>query len=198
MTYAPFIVGGSLMITGDDEDITDYIIEHDFFEHSSKTDDNLRDINSIIMYSSGLFTDEKIKRSVIGFSSVKLSGLSTTILNNTIDKKTPDGTKEWAIGSNHGIEPFAASIITYKNLKSTNMNNYLKFGIISSNYLIGSYISLGRVSQSGHSFGDQLINASIGNFLGVFVHDLLMVEDDLLIDFDISKDFYSINLNFKF
>jgi hypothetical protein len=198
MTYSPFLTGTTLYITNYDDDITEHFIKKNYFQYVKDNDDLLRSINKYIMYGSGLLTKEKTKRTIIGFSSLKLSSLSTTFLNSTIDKKTPDKTEKWAIGSNHGSEPFAASIITYKNLQSTNLNPYLKYGITGINYTLSTSIALSRVEPGGHSFGDQLINASVGNFLAIFVHDFFIVDENIMFNINLNKNSTYCSLKFKF
>jgi hypothetical protein len=197
MTYTPFLSGLSLYATNTDKYITDHLIEKNYFETIKENDDLLRSVNKYIMHGTGLLTDNKIKRTLIGYSSIGLSSISTTMLNNNIHKKTPDGLNNWAIGSNHGSEPFAASLITYKNLEDTNINSYLKYGIVGINYSLSTAISLSRVEPSGHSFGDQLINASIGNFIAVFIHELFMVQPDMLFDVNFNEDSSYFAIKFK-
>ena len=202
MTITPLFSSGMLYATGYDEDITNHIIEKRYLDLSSNEDNLLRDINQYIVYATILTTNEnyeiKAKRAVASWSSIRLSNTSTTLLNTYIKKETPLGGDYWAIGSNHGTEPFAAGIMTYKHLENSNLNNFYKYGIVGLNYSIASVISLGRVEDGGHSVGDQFVNAAVGNFLGVFIHDFFMLNKNLQISIGLPTDISYLNFQYSF
>jgi hypothetical protein len=203
MTIAPLLLAGTLYSTGYDKDITNHLMTKKYFTLTSKQDDDLREINKLIMYSTILMTGEtystKAKRVVSNYLGVKSSSYSTTLLNKYIKKETPNGNDYFAIGSNHAAEPFASSINTYENLKQSSITPWVKYPIIATNYGISSVISLSRVEDGGHSFSDQLISNSVGNFLGVFFLNLLMNQStDLLINVDILSENKMFNLSFKY
>ncbi|MBF0194172.1 MAG: hypothetical protein HQL71_06415, partial [Magnetococcales bacterium] len=64
-------------------------------------------------------------------------------------------------------------------------------------YVFASSYALIRVQQGGHSFADQLVSVSVGNFLGLFVHDLFMMEDKA-VSVEVSKNSAYMNVGVIF
>jgi hypothetical protein len=59
---------------------------------------------------------------------------------------------------------------------------------------IGS--ALVRVEEGGHSFADQMINASIGNFIGIFMHDLFLLDDSLSVHTEITPEWTGVTISY--
>ncbi|MFT7003547.1 MAG: membrane-associated phospholipid phosphatase [Sulfurimonas sp.] len=53
-----------------------------------------------------------------------------------------------------------------------------KYSINTISYLSASGSALSRVQEGGHSFSDQLVNASIGNFIGVFFSEAFLSKNE--------------------
>ena len=69
--------------------------------------------------------------------------------------------------------------MTRRNVALMRLPRWADYSLIGASYLSSSISALVRVEQGGHSFGDQLISASVGNFIGLFMHDLFLLKDDV-------------------
>jgi len=147
--------------------------------YDSDIDETLRTINNITMYATSLAVEEdttkqRVKRFSVNLFGSAVSRGTTTSLNSLIDKKTPAGTDEYAIGSHHALDPFAKSALTRKNVKDMSAPTWVKYSINSLSYLSATGSAFSRVQDGGHSFADQLVSVSIGNFIGLFFYELLL------------------------
>ena len=121
-----------------------------------------------------------------------------TALNQTISKESPDGTHDDAIGSNHALEPFASSAMNRRNVEQMNIPTWGKYTLNTLSYTTASASALSRVQDGGHSFADQLVSVSIGNFLGIFVHDVFMLEDTTDTQISLDDSAAKFQIGFKF
>ncbi len=200
ITWAPLAVGTTLYVTKADDHITNYIMEHPL--SNSEYDDLYRNINGLETYATALFIDDnnseiKIKRLAVesvGFAAAKTT---TNFLNSSIEKENPAKTGDDAIGSHHAIDTFTGSAMNRRNVAQLNIPDWGKYSLNTLSYLTATGSAFSGVEEGGHSLGDQFINASIGNFIGLFIHDLFMKEDTH-IELSLHNDAAYMYTNWKF
>lgn len=183
VTWAPLATGVTLYATGADDHMTDYIMKNNRL--TSENDEIYREINGIETYATALQIKDKedttkLKRVIaetVGFNSAKIT---TNILSSAVDKENPSHTGDNAIGSHHALDPFAGSAMNRRNVAQLDIPTWGKYTLNGISYFTAASSALIRVQDGGHSLGDQLVSASIGNFIGLFFHDLLMREDTRL------------------
>jgi len=88
--------------------------------------------------------------------------------------------------------------MTRRNTQQLDIPSWGKYTINSMSYLSAAGSSIARVQEGGHSFADQLVSASIGNFIGLFIHDLFLLDNSINIRSSISKNSTNINLAYQF
>ena len=180
VTWAPLATGVTLYTTKTDDHITNYLMKHPVL--NSKDDSMYRDINGFETYITAVVIDDndsetKFKRiavEVLGFSAAKTT---TDLLNASVEKENPSKTQNNAIGSHHSVDTFTGSAMNRRNVAQLAIPDWKKYSLNGLSYFTAAASAYARIQEGGHSLGDQCINASIGNFIGLFIHDLFMKED---------------------
>lgn len=204
VTWAPFAGGMLLYATGYDDKITNYYKEHHWTGlYDSDADDVLRDLNGVIMVGTALIVPEKkwqktAKRVIVEVGTTQVVILASDGLKNNIDKETPDGKNNDAIGSFHATIPFADSAMTRRNVALTDLPKWADYSIIGASYLTATVSALVRVEEEGHSFADQMVSASVGNFIGLFMHDLFLLRDDVTLQTTFTPKQSSLMITYRY
>ncbi|MGB3751741.1 MAG: hypothetical protein WA945_09260 [Arcobacteraceae bacterium] len=162
-----------------DDDITEHYMENNLFD--SNIDERLRKINNLTMYVTALAVSDdtnikKGQRLATNLAGSAVARGTTTALNKIIKKDIPSGDDDYAIGSHHALDPFARSALTRRNVSDMSAPLWLKYSINSLSYVSASGSAFTRVQEGGHSFADQLVSVSIGNFIGLFFYELFLVD----------------------
>jgi hypothetical protein len=122
VTWAPFAGGMFLYATDTDDKITNYYKEHHWTGlYDGNADNVLRDLNGYLMMGTALFVPEQrwqetAKRIVVEIGTTQVVILVSDGLKKHINKETPDGMNNDAIGSFHATIPFANSAMTRRNV----------------------------------------------------------------------------------
>ncbi|WP_297430899.1 hypothetical protein [Sulfurimonas sp.] len=210
MTWAPAIGSVALYTTKYDNHATQYFMDHKPIQciKFSSTDcadraNDYRLLNSVITFTTAvLINDEgnitkKLKRVVVEESSY-IIGKSTVDMLESVGKKSPDGTANDALASHHALEPFAGSAMTRRNVSQMNIPAFGKYAIVGVSYYTSTYAALTRVQDGAHSLGDQFVNMAVGNFLGLFIHDLFMLEDGIQLNVVPTKERVAMSVYYHF
>ncbi len=200
LTWAPLATGVTLYATKTDEKATDHILKHPIL--NSHEDNLYREINGLETYVTAILIDDndseiKLKRIAVETLGFATARETTDILNSSIKKENPSKTDYDSLGSHHAIDPFAGSAMNRRNVDQLSISTWGKYSLNTLSYLTASASAWSRVEDGGHSLGDQFINISIGNFLGLFLHDLFMQEDTHL-KLSLQKDSLAISTNWNF
>lgn len=184
-------LGAAALYATYDDDITQHYMKDNIFD--SKIDENLRTINNLTMYASALAVEkdtneQKVKRVAVDLIGSSTARGTTTMLNKIIKKETPAGDEDYAIGSHHSLDPFAKSALTRRNVSDMSSPLWFKYSINTVSYLSASGSAFSRVQEGGHSVADQLVSASIGNFIGLFFYELFLKETNNLQSIQTSFD----------
>jgi hypothetical protein len=118
----------------------------------------------------------RAKRAAVALGTFGASRVAADTLEENVSKEAPDGSDD-AFGSHHAIEPFAGSAVTRRNVEEMRLSPWARYSIIGASYTCASLAALTRVQQAGHSFADQLMNAALGNFIGIFLSDAFILEN---------------------
>jgi len=199
LTWGSAVAAGALYATYDD-DITQHLIKNNLID--SEVDEPLRRLNSVLLYSTALLVEDdttmqKAKRLTTGFAGAAVARGTTNILNSSIKKDNPLKTEDNAIGSHHSLDPFAQSALTRRNVNDMSIPLWGKYSLNSLSYLSAAGSALTRVQEGGHSFADQLVSASIGNFIGLFFYEAFLAKNQEL-EVSIYKDSVSIYASWHF
>lgn len=201
VTWGTALTSAALYSTDYDTDITDHLMEHHWV---NTEDDNLyRNLNDYETLLTAVLIEDnnytlKGKRVAVELAGMGMARLTKTALNQTISKESPDGTHDEAIGSNHALEPFTSSAMNRRNVEQMSIPTWGKYTLNTLSYATASASALSRVQDGGHSFADQLVSASIGNFLGIFIHDVFMLENTTDMQVSLVDNAATLQLGFKF
>lgn len=176
-------MGAALLYATYDDDITQHYMKHNIYD--SDIDEKLRTINDLTLYASALAVkkdtnEQKVKRLAVNIAGSAVARRTTTTLNKLIKKEIPSGDDDYAIGSHHALDPFAKSAMTRRNVSDMTAPLWIKYSINTVSYLSASGSAFARVQEGGHSFADQLVSVSIGNFLGLFIYELFLKDTNNL------------------
>ncbi len=168
----------------------------------SKDDEILRSINSALLYSTALLVEDddykkRTQRFVTDLAGSATARITTSTLNTIIDKKTPSGNDDYAIGSHHALDTFTNSALTRRNVNDMSIPKWGKYSLNTISYLTASGSAFTRVQEGGHSFADQLVSASIGNFIGLFFYEAFLGQDEK-VNVSLYKDSFSIKTTWQF
>jgi len=179
VTWVPVAASAALYATDYDTDITDYFRDHHWF--GEEDDEFYRGLNNYETLSTAFLVNDPDyaqtwKRVLVEFTGLETTKQASTFLEKNIRKKSPDGTHNGSIGSHHALDHFASSAMNRRNVEQLNIPEWGKYTLNTISYTSASASALCRVQDGGHSFADQLLSASIGNFMGLFIHDLFMLD----------------------
>jgi len=200
MTWAPLATAGVLYATDGDDKVTDYFMQNSWV--NEKNDDIVRELNGLTTYATAiLIHDEnwetKAKRFSVEWSAFAVSRQTVNFLNKNVPKEAPSGSNMESIGSHHALSPFAGAAMTRRNVAQMDIPNWAGYSIIGANYMFATSSALGRVQTGGHSFADQLISVTLGNFIGLFFHDAFMLENTQ-VNISLSSEETYAGMTFKF
>jgi hypothetical protein len=180
-------LGGAVFLyaTPYDTKLTDYFRAHPWT--SDEDNGNLaRAFNGYLTIGTAVLVPEarweaRAERVLVEAVTLRISRLASYGLESGVRKKTPDGRNEYAIGSNHALPPFTGSALTRRNVANMELPPWAGYSLVGISYLSAATSALVRVEDGGHSVGDQLISASIGNAIGLFFHDLFLLDDGVTV-----------------
>ncbi len=180
MTWAPLATACALYATDGDDKVTDYFMENPWV--NEKNDEIVRELNGLTTYTTAILIHDdkwetKSKRFAVEWSAFAVSRKTVDVLNKNVPKETPNGKHMDSIGSHHALSPFAGAAMTRRNVAQMDVPDWAGYSIIGANYAFATSSALGRVQGGGHSFADQLISVTLGNFIGLFFHDAFMLEN---------------------
>lgn len=183
VTWGPAVGATLLYATGYDDKITRHFMEHPIINNES--DEVMRHlIGGITLATAAFVPDEKrgtkVTRIAVEVGAMQFSRWTVNVLNANIVKESPNGDRDNAIGSHHAVSPFAGAAMTKRNVAEMDLPDWAGQTLVGSSYLFATGSAFIRVQEGGHSFADQLINASIGHFIGLFFYDAFMAEDAAL------------------
>ncbi|RLA05930.1 MAG: hypothetical protein DRQ51_10825 [Gammaproteobacteria bacterium] len=86
------------------------------------------------------------------------------------------------------------------NVDDMNLNISIKYTINSISYMSASASALIMVQDGVHSFADQLVSVSIGNFIGLFFYEFFLYDTEHIqsVKFYTHKDLFYITTSWKF
>ncbi len=201
---------GAAVVYGSDNDtkITNYFREKKLFSDSLygeyERDDFMRTVNGIFTGATALAVNDdgnytrKAKRFLVEGTTLTLARFGTDFIKNNTSKKSPNREHTDALASHHALEPFCGAAMIRRNVSQININTYAKMGVVAFNYYIVSYSALLRVQEGGHSFADQFVNASVGNFIGIFMHDLFMLDDTISFNIALAGSNKALQIQYRF
>jgi hypothetical protein len=180
VTWGPAVGATLLYATGYDDKITRHFMENPIMNNES--DEVMRNMITVVTLSTAaLVPDEKrttkVTRFAVEVGALQFSRWTVNALNANIDKSNPNGDQYNAIGSHHAVEPFAGAAMTKRNVSEMELPDWADYTVVGPTYLMAAGSAFIRVQEGGHSFADQLVNASIGHFIGLFFYDVFMAED---------------------
>lgn len=198
VTWGPAVGATLLYATGYDEKITRHFMEHPLLDNDD--DEIMRYLNEGVALSTAAFVPDKkretkAKRIAVEVSAFAFSRWTVNFLNRSVDKENPTGDRNNAIGSHHAVSPFAGAAMTKRNVSEMGLPDWAGNTLVGTTYLMATGSAFIRVQEGGHSFADQLVNASMGHFIGLFFYDLFMAaESDLRVS--VSKEAMYIGVSF--
>lgn len=199
LTWGSAVAAGTLYATYDD-DITQHFMKNNLID--SEIDEPLRTLNSVMLYSSAVLvendtTKEMAKRLATDFVGSAVARNTTNILNTIIKKDSPSKDRDSAIGSHHALDPFAGSALTRRNIDDMSIPLWSKYSLNTISYLSATGSAFTRVQEGGHSFADQLVSASIGNFIGLFFYEAFLGKDEF-VEVSVYKNSFSLKTTWQF
>ncbi|WP_295054024.1 hypothetical protein [Sulfuricurvum sp.] len=202
VTWVPAAVSVALYATDYDKDITNYFRDHHWIG-GEEDDEFYRAINHYETLSTAFLIDDpdyeqKGKRALVEFTGLEATKQTSTFLEKNIHKKSPDGTNNGSIGSHHALDHFASSAMNRRNVEQMDIQEWGKYTLNTISYTSASASALSRVQDGGHSFADQLVSASIGNFMGLFLHDLFMLDATTNIALSLNDSEAKVHIGFRY
>lgn len=202
VTWAPMAGAALLYATPYDTRITDYFRDNPWTGGHGHGD-TAREINGYLTIGTAVLVPEKkweerAERVIVEAATLKIARLTSYALESGIHKETPDGRNDSAVGSNHALPPFTGSALTRRNAEAMNLPAWADCGLVGVSYLSATVSALSRVEEGGHSFADQLVSASIGNFIGIFFHDLFLLRDSVAVQASVMPHTAYVGIKFRY
>ena len=201
-TLIPAAGATLLYVTNSDTRATEYFLENKLIG-GGNNDDLYRSIVGYEMYLTALFAEDdsymtKAKRLVVDTAASKVGMLTSDMLNDNIDKRSPNGA-DYGIGSQHAIGPFVNAAMTRRNLELINIPTWSKYTINTLSYSLATASAITRVEDGGHTVADQLVSMTVGNMIGIFFNDLFLLnETPTTLSTSLTTDAAYINLTYRY
>jgi hypothetical protein len=201
MTWGPALAATALYGTDGDTRITAFYMDHDWA--NPDLIELFRDLNGLTTYVTAVLIPDdrwetKAKRLAVEWSAFAVARQTVDFLNYNFPKETPDGRDDYAIGSHHALSPFAGAAMTRRNVAQMEIAPWKGYTIVGMNYFFASASAISRVQGGGHSFADQLVSVTLGNFIGLFFHDAFMLEPEVSVEVALSRERNYIGMNYRF
>lgn len=201
VTWVPAATSAALYATDFDTEVTDYFRDHHWI--GEEDDEFYRAINRYETFMTALLINDpdyetKGKRVAVEFAGLESTKQISTALEKNIQKKSPDGAHNGSIGSHHALDAFASSAMNRRNVDQMDIPDWGKYTLNTISYTSASASALSRVQDGGHSFADQLVSASIGNFMGLFIHDLFMLDANTSIALSLNDNEAKMYIGFRY
>ena len=200
MTWVPASTAALLYSTDGDTRITRYFMEHHWA--NDEYDELFRDLNGLTTYATAVLIDgpweSKARRVAVEWTAFAVARKTVDALNANFPKETPNGKDDYAIGSYHALSPFAGAAMTRRNVAGMDVSSWVADGIVGMNYLFATSSTLTRVQGGGHSFADQLVSVTLGNFIGLFFYDAFMLDDSTRLEVAIEADRTYVEMQWRF
>lgn len=190
-TWVP-LTGAVLMVASNsDHEASDWAVEnkplidhwHDA-EEASNTFAGIVSVSAIL--SSALLSTKRSQHS--RWDRLKVDAATFFITSGVTEQaKTifgrdrPKNTANDSFPSGHTSQAFCAAAITAKNLKLYRMSKTKKMAINISMYTLAYGTAWARVESQNHYPSDVLAGAALGNFIGIFLREILLKEESLSI-----------------
>ena len=200
-SWVPAAASAVLYTTDYDRDITNHFRDHHVI--GEEDDEFYRDINHYETLISALLINDpdyetKGKRLAVEFIGLETTKQTSTMLEKNIHKESPDGTHNDSIGSHHALDAFASSAMNRRNVERMDIPTWGKYALHTISYTSASASAISRVQDGGHSFADQLVSASIGNFMGLFIHDLFLLDESTGIALSLNNNQTNLYVSFRY
>lgn len=200
-TWGPATASAFLYATDYDRDITNHFRDHHVI--GKEDDEFYRDMNRYETLMSALLINDpdyetKGKRIAVEVIGLEATKQTSTLLEKNIHKESPDGSHNDSIGSHHSLDAFASSAMNRRNVDRLDIPTWGKYTLNTISYTSASASALSRVQDGGHSFADQLVSASIGNFMGLFIHDLFLLDESTIVTVSLTENESKLYLNFSY
>ncbi|ADR34796.1 hypothetical protein Sulku_2136 [Sulfuricurvum kujiense DSM 16994] len=201
VTWVPAATSAALYATDYDTGMTNYFRDHPWF--GEEDDEFYRGLNHYETLATAFLVNDPDyaqtwKRVLVEFTGLETTKQTSTFLEKNIRKKSPDGTHNGSIGSHHALDHFASSAMNRRNVENLDIPQWGKYTLNTISYASASASALCRVQDGGHSFADQLVSASIGNFMGLFFHDLFMLDSMTNIAVSINDSEAKVHIGFRY
>lgn len=191
-TWAPAAGAGLLLVTGTDRRLSDWAIEQKplFGEDAGRTTDRLRNtadamaLGTALLTPSGSDPGRWAGNKLRGIGVEALAGVVannlTGVIKGTVRREEPTGSEARyeSFVSAHATVPFADAALVRRNSERLDWPRWGRNVLTSTAAVTAAGSAWGRVEMGLHYPSDQLAGAAIGNFIGLFVHDLFMGLDD--------------------
>lgn len=192
VTWAPAAGAGLLLATGADRRLSDWAIEEKplFGDDASRATDRLRNtadamaLGTALLMPSGSEPGRWGGNKLRGIGVEVLAGIVahnlTGVIKGTVRREEPEGSeaKYESFVSAHATVPFADAALVRRNSERLDWPRWGRNVLTSTAVVTAAGSAWGRVEMGLHYPSDQLAGAAIGNFIGLFVHDLFMGLDD--------------------
>jgi len=208
VTVGAALGASAVYLSGNDTKITNYFMEKQFLSNSFygdyNRDDVMRTLNGLYVVATALAVSDdgnytkKLKRVLVEEGALSVARVTTNVIKANTSKVSPNNENNNALASHHALEPFTGAAMIRRNVANIDVNEYAKRAVIGLNYYMVGYSSLLRVQEGGHSFGDQLFNATMGNFLGIFMHDLFLLDENIALNLSMLDKNKEIQINYRF
>jgi len=187
-TWMPALGAGLFLIGPIDRRVSDWAVEKQplFGADASRETDRLRELTRTAVYGTALFTPSGpapgrwLSNKARGMGIEGLAGLVTAnvtgLLKRTIVRREPETADPGyeSFTSAHATLPFNDAALVRRNTEHLDWPRGARRTVNAAALLSAAGSAWGRVEMGLHYPSDQLAGAAIGNFLGLFVHDLFM------------------------
>lgn len=187
-TWGPAVGAAALMLSGADRRLSDWAIDEKplFGDDAARATDRLRNTTNGLALGSALLTPSgsdpgqwavnKIRGIGVEVFAGAVAANVTGLVKGAVRREEPGGTEEKyeSFVSAHATLPFADAALVRRNTDRLDWPKWGRQALDTAAVVSAAGSAWGRVEMGLHYPSDQLAGAAIGNFLGLFIHDLFM------------------------
>jgi hypothetical protein len=192
-TWVPVAAAGLLTIENADERLTEWAIDHQplFGSDADDISNDLQKATTGLWLGTALLAPsadvgDKLAGLSAGVGAVLLQGAVEVGLKEAVGRERPNGKNSKSFPSGHAGRTQALATMTAYNLRSMDLSDPLRIGLVTTSQLLAAGTAWARVEAGKHHVNDVLVGSAIGHFFAAFVREAFFEgeSDAVAIQFD--------------
>ena len=177
MTWVPLAGAAALGITGLDDDLSEWAVDHQplFGRDAGDASDTLRDLSTISYAATALLApapnlEHKVKGIAVGISAMAITEGITSVTKSATDRERPNRRNNASFPSGHASAASVRATLAAANLDYMPLPRWANVGLKIGFHGIAGGTAWARVEAEQHHASDVLVGYALGHFIARLMH----------------------------